>query len=102
MTPRQRRVLDAIERHWREHRCAPNYVEIAHAAGLHGKSGVVEPVRALIRQGYLERTGEVRRNLRPWTRAEGANLLLAPARRLLESIKDEAVESDRAVVSAAE
>jgi len=94
MTPEQRRCLDAIEAHWRTHRCGPTLAELAAAIGSKSKSNAHRLTGLLLRQGALERVpGAGARNLRPRApAAAGVNArLLAAARRVHQEIIDEHV-----------
>ncbi|HEX8804730.1 MAG TPA: transcriptional repressor LexA [Acidimicrobiales bacterium] len=55
LTPRQREVLEIIERHMRERGYPPSVREIGEAVGLTSPSTVHAHLAALQRQGYLRR-----------------------------------------------
>ena len=55
LTPRQREVLEIIERHMREHGYPPSVREIGEAVGLTSPSTVHAHLNALQRHGYLRR-----------------------------------------------
>lgn len=55
LTPRQREVLEIIERHMRQHGYPPSVREIGEAVGLTSPSTVHAHLAALQRHGYLHR-----------------------------------------------
>lgn len=56
MTPKQRELLDFIEKYVSERRCPPSFEEMRGALGLQSKSGVSRLVWRLVDQGHLRRT----------------------------------------------
>jgi repressor LexA len=55
LTPRQREILETIERHMRDHGYPPSVREIGEAVGLTSPSTVHAHLSALQRRGYLRR-----------------------------------------------
>jgi repressor LexA len=55
LTPRQREVLEIIEKHMRDHGYPPSVREIGEAVGLTSPSTVHAHLNALQRRGYLRR-----------------------------------------------
>lgn len=61
MTPRQRDTLMFIHRHYGKHGVVPTYDEIMTGIGACSKGNVWAFVKALLDQGWLERTGELKK-----------------------------------------
>jgi len=64
LTNRQEEVLKFISEYLSEFGYPPSYQEIADNFGIASKHGVVRHLEALIRKGYLEKTGTTARSLR--------------------------------------
>ncbi|MGH1361973.1 MAG: transcriptional repressor LexA [Calditrichia bacterium] len=64
LTNRQEEVLKFISEYLSEYGYPPSYQEIADNFGIASKHGVVRHLEALIRKGYLEKTGTTARSLR--------------------------------------
>ena len=54
LTPRQREMLDFIQRFREEQGMSPSYQEIGQAMGMTSRSGPVTGARALLKKGYLQ------------------------------------------------
>jgi SOS-response transcriptional repressor LexA len=101
MTPRQRDVLDAVAAHWRAHRCAPSYREIADAIGARSKATPYRLVTALVARGYLERRGYARSlRVRPSPPLSRESALAAAAALVFDCIIDEDLDAGEVVVVA--
>jgi len=54
LTPRQREMLDFIQRFREEQGMSPSYQEIGDAMGMSSSSGPIKVVKKLISKGYLQ------------------------------------------------
>ncbi len=64
LTKRQEDVLKFIAGYVADRGYPPSYQEIADAFGIASKHGVVRHLEALIRKGYIEKTGTTARSIR--------------------------------------
>lgn len=55
LTPRQRQVLNYIEKAQRQQGCPPSVRQLAHWLGIKSPNGVMGHLKALERKGYLKR-----------------------------------------------
>ncbi len=64
LTNRQEEVLKFISEYLTENEYPPSYQEIADAFGIASKHGVVRHLEALMRKGFIEKTGTTARSIR--------------------------------------
>ena len=57
LSPRQRDVLDFIRSALNQRGYPPTYREIGDALGISSTNGVADHVKALVRKGFLEKSG---------------------------------------------
>ena len=67
MTPRERQVLDFVERFYCEHKYSPSYQEIADALGMKSKGGIKDILASLARDGFIIWHPSSRRGVIPKT-----------------------------------
>lgn len=65
MTPRERQVLDFVERFYCEHKYSPSYQEIADAMDMRSKGGIKNILSALARDGFIVWSPSSRRGIIP-------------------------------------
>jgi repressor LexA len=64
LSPRQRQVLQRIERHIERHGLPPTRAELAAALGLRNRQGIDQHLRALARKGHLRLEPGIARGIR--------------------------------------
>lgn len=63
MTPVQLKLLEFICRYQDEHGVAPTLQEMTQALGRHAKSGMYAIMQALQREGWIDRTDAIQRDV---------------------------------------
>jgi repressor LexA len=64
MTPGQRKMMDAVHDHWKEHGYAPSMRELQEKLGYKSVSQAHSTLKALIKRGWLMYTPNQARSLR--------------------------------------
>ena len=66
------RILDFLERYWRQYMCSPSVEEIRSALGLRSKDHAQRDLDKLERKGYIARKSGMARSIRLLRTAQGA------------------------------
>lgn len=81
----EKRILNAIDDHWRQCCCSPSYAEIAALGGFSSTGHLSKQLDWLVTNGYLIRTGsgKSRQVVPPWVAAAIRNAD-KPTRRVIK------------------
>lgn len=63
LTPRQRDLFNAIERHYADHGCAPTFEHLKNAIGLRSKAIIHRMVGELVARGWITYAPKKRRSI---------------------------------------